>query len=162
MAPVWVSTIGTILYYISLPITIIFRWTLIALAPILHLAHYALLGLLLPVRLLAKFETLYIFLGVAALIGLITGSILHVQSSVLVSLFNLDSKPEERTPLRSLKERRELKEKADSSSGGELKWKVDPSVERKYSEWLEKKQEDDRGLFTQTIIEEDDDSEDGF
>lgn len=46
-----------------------------------------------------------------------------------------------------------------------LKWKVDPSVERRYSEWLEKdggRKKDEHGLLAQTIIEEDDDSDDGF
>lgn len=41
----------------------------------------------------------------------------------------------------------------------------DPSLERKYAEWLEKdvgKRKEDQGLLGQTIIEEDDDSEAGF
>jgi hypothetical protein len=42
-----------------------------------------------------------------------------------------------------------------------LKWKIDPSVEKKYAEWLEKDgggRKDEQGLLAQTIIEEDDDS----
>jgi hypothetical protein len=52
----WLSVLGTVLYYLSLPFTTIFSWLLIALAPILHLGHYLLSGFLLPLRLLVKFE----------------------------------------------------------------------------------------------------------
>jgi hypothetical protein len=52
----WLSVLGSVLYYLSLPFTTIFNWVLIALAPALHLGHYLLSGLLLPLKLFAKFE----------------------------------------------------------------------------------------------------------
>jgi hypothetical protein len=51
-----------------------------------------------------------------------------------------------------------------SSSRGEAKLRADPAMEKKYAEWLEKdagKRRED-GLLGQTILEEEDDSEDGF
>ena len=54
----WLSAIGSILYYLSLPITTVLGWLLVALAPLLHLGHYVLSGFLLPLRLLAKLEVL--------------------------------------------------------------------------------------------------------
>ena len=52
----WLSVTGTIFYYLTVPLTTFFGWLLVALAPLLHLAHYFLSGLLLPLRVLAKFE----------------------------------------------------------------------------------------------------------
>jgi hypothetical protein len=52
----WLSVLGSVLFYVSLPFTILFNWALIALAPALHLGNYLLSGLLLPLRLFAKFE----------------------------------------------------------------------------------------------------------
>jgi hypothetical protein len=52
----WVSALSTVLYYLSLPFTTIFSWILIPLAPALHLGYYLLSGLLIPLKLFAKFE----------------------------------------------------------------------------------------------------------
>lgn len=52
----WLSVLGSVLYYLSLPFKIIFDWLLVALAPVLHLGHYLLSALLFPLRILAKFE----------------------------------------------------------------------------------------------------------
>ncbi|PMD43381.1 hypothetical protein L207DRAFT_509909 [Hyaloscypha variabilis F] len=164
----WLSALGSVLYYISLPFTIvlitIYNGIVIALAPALHLGHYLLSGLLLPLTLLAKFETLYIYLGVAAVIGLFTGSILHMSSSLLVSIFNLTPTPEETgrsaASVRAARETKKLEQAWQSSTtkiqGGN--WKDDSSTEKKFSEWLET----DQGLLRQTILEEDDGSEEGF
>ncbi|ESZ99433.1 hypothetical protein SBOR_0195 [Sclerotinia borealis F-4128] len=164
----WLSTIGSAFYYLSLSITVVFSWLLAilrtTLAPLLHLGNSLISALLLPLRVLAKFETLVIFLGSAILIGLITGSVLHISSGILASLFKLASSPEETgrsvTSIRAVQEQKKRSSKPDL-----LKWKVDPSVEKRYSEWLEKdggRKKDEHGLLAQTIIEEDDDSEDGF
>lgn len=101
----------------------------------------------------------------AAVTGLVAGFILHFSSTIVVSVCNLESKPEDEMPLRAPKEPKTLRGKErdeDYSSGAELKWKLDPSVEKKYSEWLEKKRADDRDLFKHAILEEDSDSLDGF
>jgi voltage-gated potassium channel Kch len=52
----WLSVLGSVLYYLSLPFKIIFDWLLVALAPVLHLGHYLLSAFLFPLRILAKFE----------------------------------------------------------------------------------------------------------
>jgi hypothetical protein len=54
----WLSVIGSVFYNLSLPITTVLGWLLVALAPLLHLGHYFFYGFLLPLRLLAKFEVL--------------------------------------------------------------------------------------------------------
>ncbi|KAE9374503.1 hypothetical protein N431DRAFT_334970 [Stipitochalara longipes BDJ] len=163
----WLLVLSSVIYYISLPFTTvlitIYDWIIIALAPALHLGHYIFSGLLLPLTLLAKFETLYIFLGVAAVIGFLTGFILHMFSSILVSIFNLTPTPgETRRSTASVRAAREEKRLEQAWQSSTVKtergnWKEDPSTEKKYSEWLET----DQGLLRQTILEEDDDSE-GF
>jgi hypothetical protein len=117
------------------------------------------------------YKTLYIYLGVAALIGLLTGSILHMSSSILVSIFNLTPTPEETgrsaASVRAAREKKKLEQAWQSSTikserGG---WKVEPSTEKKYTEWLEtdhSQRREDQGLLGQTILEEDDDSEGPF
>jgi hypothetical protein len=56
----WLLVLGSVLYYLSLPFTTVFttvyNWVLVALAPAIHLGHYLFSGMLLPLRLLAKFE----------------------------------------------------------------------------------------------------------
>jgi hypothetical protein len=56
----WLSVLGNVLYYLSLPFitafTTVYNWVLVALAPALHLGHYLFSGMFLPLRLLAKFE----------------------------------------------------------------------------------------------------------
>jgi len=57
---IWYSVLSNvvylIVYYILLPFTILFRWLLIALSPLVHLGHYMISAFLLPLRLVAKFE----------------------------------------------------------------------------------------------------------
>jgi hypothetical protein len=180
----WLSVIGSISYYLLLPISTLLGWLLVALAPVLHLGGYLFSACLLPLRVLAKLEvflsilflvdsfanilqTLYIYLGVAAVIGLITGSILHLSSTLLVSLFKLTPIPEEKgrsaVSVRVSKEQKKLEEAWQSSS-----LKSNPSrlggtnsLGNDYAEWLEKdaaKRREDE-LFKQTILEEDDDSD---
>ncbi|RDW70246.1 hypothetical protein BP5796_08643 [Coleophoma crateriformis] len=138
-----------------------------------------------PVSLLARFEvclspdtfpgreadapkTLYIYLGIASFIGLISGSILYFSSTVLVSLFHLESVPEDKgrtaASVRAAREQKKLEEAWQSSSLNSeqtTRWKADTSMQK----WLEKDAErrrDERGILGQTILEEDDDSEDVF
>jgi hypothetical protein len=120
---------------------------------------------------LTVYKTLYIYLGVAAVIGLITGSILHVASTLLVSIFNLTPIPEEKgRSAASVRVAREQKKLEDAWQNSAVKLehrkrRGDGTMEKKYAEWLEMdvgKRKEDQGLLGQTIIEEDDDSEDGF
>ncbi|KAM3071993.1 hypothetical protein ACMFMG_008459 [Clarireedia jacksonii] len=159
----WLSMIGGTLYYLLLPVYLIFNWLLallgLALAPALHVGNALSSTLLLPLRILAKFEALFIFLGSALLVGLITGSILHLSSSVLISVLNLSPVAEESgrsaASVRSAQAQKQRGSKQDP-----LKWKIDPSVEKNYAAWLEKDggRIVEQGLLAQTIIEEDDDS----
>jgi len=167
----WVSVLNSIFYYILLPVVAFFRSLLVVLAPLLHLGSHLLSGLLLPLRLLAKFETLYIYLGVAAVIGLVTGSILHLTSTVLVELFNLVPTAEDkRRSIASVRDSREqikLEEVWQDSSlrGTQGGSKAQALPGKDYVEWLDKssgKRRDDQRLVKQTILEEDDDSEEGF
>jgi hypothetical protein len=52
----WLTVIGSTFYYLLLPLTTVFGWLLVLLAPVLHLGSYILSGILLPLSLLAKFE----------------------------------------------------------------------------------------------------------
>lgn len=168
----WLSATGHFFYYLFLPVTTFLSWLLVGLAPFLHLGTYALYGFLLPIRFLSKFETLYIYFGVAALIGLLTGFILHVSSNMLVSLFNLRLPSEDsgRTAasVRAAREQQKLEEAWQTSSLAQINqsnWKSDETINRDYLEWIDKERgnrRDGQGLLSQTILEEDDDSEDGF
>jgi hypothetical protein len=119
--------------------------------------------------LLTIHKTLYIYLGVAAVIGLITGSLLHLSSSILMSLFNLTPAPAEAgrsaVSLRAARERKQFEHAWQSSAikSEQVKWGSDISLGR-YADWVGKDagQREDQGVVGQTIIEEDDDSEDGF
>ncbi len=55
----WLSIIGSIFRYVSLPIRVLFNWLLIALSPVIHLAQFITASCLLPFRLLAKLEVSY-------------------------------------------------------------------------------------------------------
>jgi len=167
----WLAVVIRTLSYILLPVKLLFNVLLILLAPVLHLGSYVFTGFMLPLRLLAKFETLYIYLGVAAVIGIITGSLLHISSTVLVSMFDLATVPEETgraaASVRAAREQKKLEGAWESSvaKGESARLRNNPSSRKKQAEWLESelaKRRDDQGLLGQTIIEEDDDSEDMF
>lgn len=116
-------------------------------------------------------QTLYIYLGVAAVIGILTGSMLHITSSILVSIFKLTSTPEETgrsaASVRAAREKKKLEQAWQSSTikNERGSWKTELLTEKKYAEWLETdrgQRGEDQGLLRQTILEEDDDSEEGF
>jgi len=167
----WFTIVISIFSYISLPIKLLFRALLVLLAPVLHLGSYVFTGFMLPLRLLAKFETLYIYLGVAAVIGVITGSLLHILSTVLISMFGVAAVPEDtgRTAasIRAAREQKKLEGAWESSisTSESARLKNDPSIRKQQTEWLESelsKRRENQHLLGQTIIEEDDDSEDRF
>ncbi|KAG9247873.1 hypothetical protein BJ878DRAFT_122024 [Calycina marina] len=158
--------IGSIFYCIYLPLTTIFTLLyscfLVALAPLLHLASYALSAALLPVKFLAKFETLYIYLGVAAVIGLLTGAILYVSSSILMSIFNLASTTVKQTPDSAKAVRGYINMESAwqslSSRGEGVRLGREFSLERQFTERQAKNDGrlPEQGLSSQTILEEDD------
>ncbi len=100
--------------------------------------------------------------------GFLTGSILHILSSILVSIFNLTPNPEgtgrSATSVRAAREKKKLEQAWQTSTVKNERRTAEPSMEKKYAEWLETDQgpvREDRGLLRQTILEEDD-SEAGF
>lgn len=97
------------------------------------------------------------------MIGLSTGFILHLSSALLMSLFDLNSVPENKgrtaASVRAEKEREKLEH---AWHGAMIN---DEDGIKKYDEWLDQNTSwrgDDHGLLGQTILEEDDDSEDEF
>lgn len=87
-----------------------------------------------------------------------------------MSLFNLTPVPEEAgrsaASVRAARERKKLEHAWQSSAAKneQVKWGSDISLER-YTDWVGKdasQRREDQGVIGQTIIEEDDDSEDGF
>ncbi|KAI9746527.1 MAG: hypothetical protein M1818_000240 [Claussenomyces sp. TS43310] len=163
----WLSTTRSIAFYLILPITAIYNILLVLFAPAIHLASYLLHALLAPVKFMGRFETLYIYFGVAALIGIITGSVLHFSSSLLITALGLRPTAEEKTrTAASVREARQQKKLEDS-------WQTSTRAARdtaaraellrqEYAEYFDRdrgKRKDGAGLLSQTILEEDDDSD---
>lgn len=112
-------------------------------------------------------QTLYIYLGVAALIGLFTGSFLHFSSRILAEVLNLHTSHDESgRAVYSIRagERKRSKDIWKASAPirvGRVRKKTE-ETSKDYPEYIEKdrgKRKDEQGLLSQTILE---DSEDGF
>jgi len=160
----WLSIIGNVLYYLSRPIMILLNWLMVILAPVLYLGHYISWTFLLPLRLIAKFETIYIFLGVAAIIGLATGSVLHFSSTILASLFNINTNPKESgltaVSGRALHDFEKLESAWQRSTirrpdAGPRSEAVAEGYPKRPRDDVNYRTED-QGLLSQTILEEDD------
>ena len=116
-------------------------------------------------------QTLYIYLGVAALIGLFTGTFLHFSSSLLTRVLDLRTSPQEsgRTAasVRAARERKRLEDAWQASTpirSRQARRRME-DTSKDYSEYVEKdrgKRKEGQGLLSQTILEEDDDSADRF
>jgi hypothetical protein len=108
---------------------------------------------------------------VAALIGLLTGSLLHFSSSMMTKALNLQVSPEQsgRTAasVRAAREKKRLEDAWQASTpirSNQARARVE-DASKDYSEYIEKdrgKRKEGQGLLSQTILEEDDDSEDGY
>ncbi|KAJ5061429.1 hypothetical protein J3E72DRAFT_242011 [Bipolaris maydis] len=124
-----------------------------ALLPFVHLAHaiFQVVSLPFTVKWLEQIETLYVFLGIAALIGCITGTTLFIVFSFLSSSLRIDApsvpdKPiETRTAAQYRAERRAKKEEAVHHLPA-----IPPVVLKKPAGPRR------RGLLSQAIIEEED------
>ncbi|MCJ1403267.1 hypothetical protein MMC11_006490 [Xylographa trunciseda] len=166
------STTATVLYYVCWPIIIILRLLLAALtfiaAPILHVAHYLTYGVLWPIRQLAKLETLYIYFGVAALVGILTGAVLHYSINFIVRTLGIDRVTEERgrtlSSYRAEKSERQAQKTRQTLPKVGLKpMRLDAGLKEDYSDWLKQdKGFSTKGLLSTTILEEEDSSEAGF
>ena len=180
----YVSTALTILYYIVYPIVFILTLLLRVLgtitAPLLYLGHYFLYALWYPVHILGKFEvtnfqrhwsqmplidrmqTLYIFFGVAVLIGVISGTSVHYVYSFMSSLLDLEGQPEEHRGRTLASHRREKQQKAEDllvkveTRGGGLPLNdVTPKEEYRDWEWSKQSRGKKRNGLINTILEED-------
>jgi hypothetical protein len=108
---------------------------------------------------------------VAAVIGVITGSLLHLSSTIVVSSLNLQSSPEDEylKPASLLRLRRRLPQQRIKSPAmarsGEMPRGEGANLERAYAGMdraAGRARGGERGILSQTILEEDDDSEEGF
>jgi hypothetical protein len=101
-------------------------------------------------------KDLYIYFGIAAFIGLLTGVVLYLCSSILISIFDLDSPSSDSiVPIRRARQ----KSVSESSSAGGIPlqpWSYDNALVKEYTEYLGKDQAKKQGLFSETILEEDD------
>ncbi|KAI9782024.1 MAG: hypothetical protein M1816_002133 [Peltula sp. TS41687] len=91
------TAILTLLYLILYPVITLIGWLLILLSPVLYLLRLLLLDtlILLPLRVLAKLETLFIYLTNAALLGVVAGTVLHFTYASVITAVKLDWDPAE-------------------------------------------------------------------
>ncbi|KAK3069653.1 hypothetical protein LTR53_011833 [Teratosphaeriaceae sp. CCFEE 6253] len=119
----YLATTVTVLWYICYPIAIgiyylaiaiifalklLYRPVSFLLQPLVHFGRFLLACLIAPLHLLARFETVYIYLGVAALVGVSIGLVIRYLNGVLSGILRLRNAPS-RPPARTAKEYREAK-----------------------------------------------------
>jgi hypothetical protein len=125
-------------------------WAVISfvLLPLTHLIRVALSIILFPfrLRLLDKFETIYIYLGIAALVGILAGAVLHLCFGLITSALRIDA----------ASETQKEKIKLGSRKSGNDKKKV-RSLDLPSSRAIFKRKEavSQARLFSQAIMEED-------
>ncbi|KAF2474182.1 uncharacterized protein BDR25DRAFT_119801 [Lindgomyces ingoldianus] len=157
------QTALTVLYYVCWPFIKLVHgisyilspfWAIaqFVLLPFTHLVHILLNIVLFPFRLqlLERVETIYIYLGIAGLIGCITGAILHLSFNFLSSTLCIDAaagakprlKGRSAAEYRAARRRRKF-EALDHPSTPPMAMRGGPP----YSQ---------RGLASQTIVEEED------
>ncbi|KAI7281236.1 hypothetical protein KC345_g4215 [Hortaea werneckii] len=113
--------VGTLLKYIAtlvLYLAKLLYWPVgFLLQPVVYLARFILICLLAPFRLLVKLETLYIYLGTAALVGLTIGLIISLIYGSLSNIIGSNTIPAAaaQSRLRSAKEYRETKKRKKQS-----------------------------------------------
>nr|POE56793.1 hypothetical protein CFP56_33765 [Quercus suber] len=169
----FLSTAATALWYIGFPIgfvlyhlAILVLFTLKQLyrplaflsLPALYLGRFILACLVAPFQLLVKFETVYIYLGVAALTGIAVGLLVSFIYRSLHSTLRLDTERSVK-PTRTAKEYREGKRKQQIKAESSV---MSPSVlsprhlspdQLSLSDGVRRGQRA-RGLLNQTIMEE--------
>ncbi|CAM1508453.1 Fc.00g053010.m01.CDS01 [Cosmosporella sp. VM-42] len=136
---------------VMIPLSFVARVLLVVFAPALYIVSYVFSWVKAVFAFLALLEPLYTFFGAAAAVGIVAGIILGMSSSLLTSYLGMQGEDEELEP-KSSKQRylQESTRRWDSSSA-EVDW-----------QWLESPSQRRRpaaGLLSQTIHEEDDDSE---
>ncbi|GAB7362393.1 hypothetical protein MBLNU230_g2717t1 [Neophaeotheca triangularis] len=146
--------VGKLLFYLAIVVLTILKLLYRPIAflslPLLYLGRFVLACLNAPFQLLAKFETLYIYLGVAALCGLCGGLIVSYMYSMLDNALGLRSeqlverKPTGRTAkqYRQAKRKEKVKQEPAMLSPGSLSLSDGFGSGRSH------------GLLNQTIMEE--------
>ncbi|KAF2798400.1 hypothetical protein K505DRAFT_321934, partial [Melanomma pulvis-pyrius CBS 109.77] len=160
------ATASAILYYACWPLlklcqALLFLlapvWTVaqFVLLPITSLAHALLTVALFPFRLhlLDRLETIYIYLGIAALIGCIAGAILHFSFSFLSSTLSIDAASESRAHARA-RTAAAYRAARSTRKAGTLAYTANPAMLNTAPGSRRQ-----RGVLSQTIIEEEEDSD---
>ena len=118
-------------------------------------------------QLSGRMQTLYIFFGVAVLVGAITGTSVHYVYSFISTMLDLQDQPKEHRGRTLASHRRERQQKADDplvkveTRGGGLPMSdVTPKEEYRDWEWSKQSRGKKKNGFINTILEED--STDGF
>lgn len=160
-----VSVIASAIQIILYPFALVLGWVLIALSPVWHLLRLTLHALRLPLRIIASFEPVYVYLGTAVVVGIIVGSMLHLTSTTLISAFDL--RPSADDELK--KPRRPAARSRDGRGAQPLKAHLPldaarPNVVdsrfRPYGDRHELGRTPQKGgLLSQTILEEEDNSD---
>ncbi|KAK4569815.1 hypothetical protein LTR86_002784 [Recurvomyces mirabilis] len=163
--------IGLVIYYVLLYLAtaILFLAKILytpvgwLLQPFIYLGQFLLIVLWTPFRLLAKLETLYIYLGVAAVVGLAIGAVMRYLYGSLSGVLRLDT-PGQQPPARSAKEyrqakRREKQEAAASfypplHASPQSTSPTQPSQAYYSTSDVALKSPHGKGLLNQTIMEE--------
>jgi len=159
--------IGITIYYVALGLLfvlkLLYRHVAFLLQPLVYFGQLILACLIAPFELLGRFETIYIYLGIAALVGITIGLILRFLYGTLSRMLRLDRQPEA-PPARTAKEYREAKLKEQTkaeapliSSGpvlqnGSSPTQLSPSYQIMSDSTRKTKRS--RGLLNQTIAEE--------
>ncbi|MCJ1481847.1 hypothetical protein MMC06_002006 [Schaereria dolodes] len=113
------------------------------------------------------FLTLYIYFGVAVIIGALAGALLHYISGFFITAFNFNAGTEERgrtlASYRALQKEKLARKARLTVSGDQSSHKAGGMLRDDYSEWSKHdKGLGVKGLLSTTILEEDDSSEAGF
>jgi len=95
MAMQWLWAVLNVLYWLIVyPVIVTLSWLLLLLywiaSPLIYLGHFFVRASLHPIHFLARFETLYIYFGVAVIVGLAAGLILHFLSRTSTRILGLD------------------------------------------------------------------------
>ncbi|CAK3833410.1 Hypothetical predicted protein [Lecanosticta acicola] len=107
-----VYPVGIILWHLAWTVVFLFKllyWPVaFLLQPVFYLGRFMVACLALPYTLAVRLETIYIYLGIAAIVGVLGGLTGRGVYSILRKLLSLDKKPVA-TPRRSVKQYREEK-----------------------------------------------------
>ncbi|KAK0285688.1 hypothetical protein LTR35_005028 [Friedmanniomyces endolithicus] len=166
---IYLAVTITVLWYIGYPIAFVlyyaahaivfvlrtlYRPVAFLLQPLVYLGHFILACLIAPFALLAKFETLYIYLGIAALVGVAIGLAQRYLYGRLSRLLRLDSKPKVSPPARTAKEYREAKRREQAKAEAPLISAGSRPPSYLSTPESARNGRSSRGLLGQTIMEE--------